>query len=137
MKMEKNKPHQICSEQDNCEYKPGGKFELIYCPRNGKNCKDHLNEINKKYIDSDYYYQNKEYQESIAALNNAFQKTYELNQETCANCARTFRNTIFQTLQNIHVELYDMTNGLFKNKRYNASYVLAENVLNEFKRKGD
>jgi hypothetical protein len=137
MKMDKNKSLQTCSEQDNCEYKAKSKFELINCPRNGKNCKAHLVAINEKYSDSDYYYHNKEYQESILALNNAFNKTFELNQETCASCARVFRDTMIQTLQNIHMELHSMTTGFFKNKRYKDSYILADNVLNDFINKGD
>lgn len=135
--MRKNKTLQTCSQKNDCENKSSGKFELINCPRNGKSCKAHLIAINNKYSDSNYHYHNKEYQESILALNYAFDKTFELNQETCANCARVFRYTIIQTLQNIHLELQSMTTGLFKNKRYKASYILAENVLNEFVNKGD
>lgn len=133
MNTDKNKPQRSFSDQYHYE----SKFELIKCPRDGRNCKNHLIEINKNYYDSDYYYQNKEYQESIEALSNAFNKTFELNEATCAHCARTFRYTIIQTLQNIHIELGNMTNGLFKKNRYKSCYILAENVLNDLKRKKD
>lgn len=137
MNMNKNKPLKSYSEQDTFEHNAESKFELVKCPRNGRNCKHQLIEINKKYSDSDYFYQNKEYQESIEALNIAFNKTFELNEETCANCARTFRYAIIQTLQNIHIELESMTNGLFKKNRYRSSYILAENVLNDFQKLND
>ena len=137
MKMHKNKPRNSFSEQDLNEYKAESKFELIKCPRDGRNCKHHLVEINKKYSDSNFFYQNKEYQESIEALNVAFNKTFELNQETCTNCARTFRYAIIQSLQNIHTELGSMTNGLFKKNRYRSSYILAENVLNDLQKLND
>lgn len=135
--MDKNKPQKSYSEQDLYEHKAESKFELIKCPRNGRNCRIHLNEINKNYSASDYYYQNKEYQESIEALNDAFTKTLELTDETCKGCAETFRYTIIQTLQNIHSELNTLTNGLFKKKRYKMSYILAENVLNDLKNLND
>ena len=112
------------------------KFELISCPLNGKNCKNHLISINRNFIESNIYHKNKEYQQSIEALNNAFTETLELNEETCAKCAETFRFSIIQMLQNIHVELGNTTKGLLKTNRYKSSYILADNVLHSFKNKG-
>ena len=137
MKMTNSRPLKSFSDYETYEREAGNKFELISCPRNGRNCKKHLVAINKDYIESDYYLKNKEYNESIEALNSAFTKTYELKEETCEQCAKTFRYTILQTLQNIHMELYNMSNGLFKSKRYRSSYIFAGNVLNNLKQKGD
>ncbi|HKI89645.1 MAG TPA: hypothetical protein VKA38_11505 [Draconibacterium sp.] len=111
-------------------YNGKSKFELINCPRNGKNCKTHLLEINRNYSDSDYFYQNKEYQESIEALNAAFSKTFELNEDICSNCAKLFRCTIVQSLQNIHLELHKLSTGFFKKNDYKSSYILADSTLN-------
>ena len=137
MKMDKSKPLKSFSKKGVNNHMVENKFELIKCPRNGKNCKMHLVAINQSYNDSDYYYQNKEYEESIEALNSAFNKTFELNEETCTNCARTFRYTIIQTLQSIHMELDNMTNGFFKKNRYKSSYILAGHVLDSLRSKGD
>ena len=125
--MDKNKPQESFAEGTQNEH---SKFELVSCPRNGKNCSKHLITINRNYSDSNLYYQNKEYQQSIEALNNAFNKTFELNESTCVNCARTFRFAIIQSLKSIHLELQDMSTGLFKKNDYKSSFVLADNVLN-------
>ena len=110
------------------------KFELISCLQNGGKCKSHLSAINKNYTESDIYHQNKEYRKSIEALNSAFNKTLELQDASCVNCAEMFRSTIIQSLENIHIELHNMSTGWFKNKRYKLSYILAGNVLKEFKK---
>jgi hypothetical protein len=127
MKMDKNKsPKSVAKNYTNGH----NKFELVSCPRNGKNCSKHLITINKNYSDSNLFHQNKEYHRSIEALNDAFNKTFELNESTCANCARTFRYSIIQSLKNIHLELQDMSSGFFKKNDYKSSFVLADNVLN-------
>lgn len=137
MKMNKNTPKKAFLENDSNKQSVESKFKLISCPRDGKNCKNHLNSINKNYLESDIHFQNKEYLESINALNSAFTKTFELNKETCEQCAKTFRYTIIQTLQSIHSELYDMSNGLFKTNRYKSSYIFAGNILNNLRKQGD
>ena len=109
------------------------KIELVSCPRNGVKCKNHLAAINEDYSESSIYHQNREYQKSIEALNNAFTKTFELKEDTCTKCANMFRSTIIQSLEDIHLELHSMSKGLFKTKRYQSSYILAGNVLNNLK----
>ena len=138
MKMDKNKPQKSFSEYDPYNNREAeNKFELIRCPHDGKNCKNHLTLINKDYTESNFYLQNKEYHESIEALNSAFTKTFKLQEETCAQCAKTFRYTIIQTLQNIQMDLYNMSNGMFKTNRYKSSYIFAGNVLDRLRQNGE
>lgn len=110
------------------------KIELVGCPRGGKSCLEHRSEINKRFQDSSRYHRGKDYQRSIEALQSAFTKTSELQESTCLNCAEFFRSTITQSLENIHDDLHNMSTGLFGTTRYQSSYVMARDVLTEFKK---
>jgi len=137
MKIDKNKPKKSFAPNKANQHNESIKFELISCPLNGKSCKKHLTSINQNYTESDFYHQSKEYQKSIKALNNAFLKTFELREDSCANCAKAFRYAIFETLENIHLELQSFSNGLFKTNQYQSSYILADNILHNLAKKID
>jgi hypothetical protein len=108
------------------------KIELLACPHAGKDCKHHLSLINDRFSESFVSKRNKNFQGSIEALKYAFIKTNELQDSTCMKCAELFRSTITQSLENIHEELHHMSTGIFGRKRYQASYRLAGNVLEDF-----
>lgn len=110
------------------------KIELLGCQRGGTNCVDHRAEINKNFQDSHAFHREKDYRRSIEALQNAFHKTSELEEHSCLRCAEFFRSTITDSLENIHDDLHRISTGLFKKKRFQSSYVMAQNVLNEFKK---
>ncbi len=137
MKTDKKKPKKSFALNNTNLQNEQSKFELVSCPLNGKSCKKHLTFINKNYTESDFYHQSKEYQKSIEALNNAFLKTFELKEDTCAKCAKAFRYAIFETLENIHLELQSFSNGLFKTNQYHSSYILADNILHSLAKKID
>lgn len=109
------------------------KFELVSCPRNGIYCKNILPALNKCYADFDVLYQDKEYNKSIDALKNAYNKTLELPESPCSNCAANFRSAISDSVENIHCELKSMSEGLFSTNRFHSSYEKAEQVLSEIK----
>ena len=109
------------------------KFELVSCPQNGIYCKNILPAMNKYYADFDAFYLNKEYDKSINALKNAYNKTLELPESPCANCAANFRSTISDSVENIHCELKSMSKGLFATNRFQSSCEKAEQVLSEIK----
>ena len=109
------------------------KFEMVSCPKKERNCKNYLKEINNRYLESEIYRENKEYQNSIAALKNAFNYTTELKESPCNKCAEFFQTNIVQSLESIHHEIHKMSVGLFRTKRYNLSYLIAGDVLNELK----
>lgn len=110
------------------------KIELLSCPHTGKDCKDHLSLINQSFSESHIYKQNKNFQGSIEALKNAFEKTNELQDLSCSTCAEFFRSTIALSLENMHDELNEMSTGIFGRKRYQSSYKAAGNVLKEFRK---
>ncbi len=109
------------------------KFELLSCKRKGIKCQNHLLYINKSYIKSDYYLQNKEYFKSVEELDKAFKKTFKLENESCMKCAEMFRTTIIRSLEEIHSELRSMSSGLFRKKQYKSSYIMTGNVLQSLK----
>ena len=119
-------------ELENKDYNKN-KIELLSCKRNGDRCKNHLTLINEEYSTLQTYLPSKEYQKSIEALDKAFHKTFELQEDSCTGCAKMFRSTIIQSLENIHLELREMSKGIFKTKRYQKSYILADNVLRVLK----
>jgi hypothetical protein len=109
------------------------KIELLRCPLDGINCKEHRMVINQEFYASQDYLLNKDYPRSILALKNAFHKTSELEKASCLNCAALFRSTITKSLENIHEDLRFMSTGIFSTKRFNSSLALAGTVLNEMK----
>lgn len=110
------------------------KIELVSCPRGGKNCEKPLSEINRFYMESGDYEQNKEYFQSVEYLKMAFYKTFELQADTCKKCAEMFRGEIINSLEHIRNDLYRSTHGFFRKNRYKGSYSLAEDTLKEFKK---
>ena len=122
-------------ELENKDY-DRNKIELLSCRSNGNRCKNHLALINEEYTTLQTYLPNKEYQKSIEALDKAFHKTFELQEDSCSGCAKMFRSTIIQSLEDIHLELKGMSQGIFKTNRYKASYILVDNVLRGLKQHG-
>lgn len=110
------------------------KFKIVSCPQKGRYCKKYLKEINNKYFESEIYRENKEYQNSIAALKDAFDYTTELKKSPCNKCAELFQTNIIQSLEDMHHEIHKMLVGIFRNKRYHLSYIIAGNVLKELKK---
>ncbi len=111
----------------------GDKIQLVNCPHNCMNCKLILFDINRLFNDSEHYQSSKEYHLSIISLKIAFKKTYEIRELVEQECARVFRFTIMESLENIHQELKRMTNGFFSKSRYKENYQLAKVTLDEFK----
>lgn len=109
------------------------KFELVNCPRQGKNCEEHRSVINNKYYLSEQYRRDKDYQKSIYSLKCAYYKANELTDPPCAKCGEVFRSSIIKSLENIQDELKKMTVGIFKTRRYMSSYIESATVLEELK----
>jgi hypothetical protein len=109
------------------------KIELMVCQAGGQSCKEHLSLINECYLEAGYCHFEKDYLNSIELLKCAFFKTTDLNQDSCVNCAKFFRSTIAQSLENINNELHILTTGLFSKKRYQKCYIASRDVLNEIR----
>jgi len=110
------------------------KIELVSCQRDGNLCKGLLSDINNDLLESGKYRRNKEFTQSIEILKNSFYKTFELQESHCLKCAELFRSVITNSLEEIHKELKGMSTGIFGSKRYQASYILADDVLKDFKK---
>jgi hypothetical protein len=109
------------------------KFEMVKCLREGRDCQEHRLVINRGFNESDIFLINKEYSMSILTLKDAYYKTTELQESSCAQCAELFRCTIRKSLEYIYDDLHRMTKGFFGTKRYQSSYELVCNVLEEIK----
>jgi hypothetical protein len=112
------------------------KIELVSCPLKEMMCKFHLSAVNKSYLQSEKYRKEKDFHMSIETLKSAFNKTTELMEHPCTKCAQLYRSNIIESLENIHGELEEMSKGIFGNKRYQSSYIKADNVLKEFENVG-
>jgi hypothetical protein len=108
------------------------KIQVTKCRPDGISCKSHLNAINNSFLQSSYYYQNKDYRRAIEALESAFEGTVTIQSNTCSKCVNVFRTTIIETLTNYHDELKSMSSGIFRKRRFIQDYELADNVLNAF-----
>lgn len=108
------------------------KIQVVKCKADGINCKDHLAAINNNFLQSSYYYQDKDYRRAIEALESAFEGTITIQSNTCSKCVNLFRTTIIETLTNYHAELKSISTGIFAKKRFRQDYEFAETVLNNF-----
>jgi hypothetical protein len=109
------------------------KFELVSCPIKEKFCKELRPAINKDYLVAQQFYLNKDYQKSIESLKSAYSKTWVLKEHACANCAKLFRVTISQSLENIQNEQHKTSFSLFRSKRYQLDSLQLDPVLKEIK----
>lgn len=107
------------------------KIQLLSCPHECRNCRLVLVDINRLFNESEHYQSSKEYRLSILCLKKAFEKTFEIRERIEQECARLFRFTVIESLENIRHELKKMTSGLFAKSRYKDSYLLAETTLDE------
>lgn len=110
-----------------------GFIEMESCPIEATFCIEPLVLINMKMRISRTRWLNKDYEQAIEELKIAYQKTTEINQNSCLQCARLFRSTITKSMETLHEDLEKMTSGFFKAKRFNSSLKLAASVLKEFK----
>ncbi len=108
-------------------------IELVSCHTDSSICREQRALINHKMLTSRKLWLNKNYLHSIEELKCAFYNTGELNQPSCIQCAKLFRSTITQSMENIHEDLQKMTTGFFSIKHYQSNYELATSVLKEFK----
>lgn len=109
------------------------KFELVSCPLNGKFCKHTRLQMNQKYAESVELRKGKDFDKSIDALENAYNKTLDLPESPCGTCAAFYRSTIVESIENIHKELNGMSKGIFSTNRYQSSCKKAEDLLNGLK----
>lgn len=112
------------------------KFQMVSCPIKGKNCKNHLPEVNNYFLIAKRAKENKEFQVSIEALRKGFYKSCELKDPICLKCAQLFRSSFNQSLEQIHNELGYMSSGFFGKKSFQTNYLQATDILNEFQNVG-
>lgn len=110
-------------------------IHLESCPQNGDNCKAHRAVINDCLKNSFDCLLDSQYEKSINELKTAFEKTLDMEHETCAKCAELFRLRITASLEQIQGELQQMTTGFFKSSRHKPSLEYATTVINELKGK--
>lgn len=125
----------LISSKQNKEKRECGqdKFEMVSCKFNGKFCKEVRSQLNMNYSNAFKYLQYKEFNKSINALEDAFDKTLELQGSSCFSCASFFRSSITESLENIYEDLDNMSRGLFRTNKYQSSCKKAKVVLDEFK----
>lgn len=112
------------------------KIELVNCKLVEKKCTEHIAVVNTRYREFERFHRDKDFQNSIEALKNAFDKTLTIKETSCIKCTELLRSTIIKSLENIHWELEKMSKGIFRATRYQSSYVKVEKVLRECKKIG-
>ena len=110
------------------------KIEVLSCPRKEMICQEQLSVVNMCYVQSEQSMRDKDFHRSIDTLREAFYKTTELVDLPCNKCARLFRSTITESVEDLHNELKKMTSGIFGNKNYQSSLKKSVDVLNEFEK---
>lgn len=111
-------------------------YELVSCPLKDMICKVHHSDINNSFLESEKFRKEEDFINSIETLKIAFDRTIELMNHPCTNCAEHFRSTIVESLENIHNELGKKSNGFFGKKRFKSSYLRSIHLLKEFESKG-
>jgi hypothetical protein len=110
--------------------------ELVSCPLREMICNVHLTAINNNLIESEKLRKEKDFNNSIETLRNAFQKSSELLNHPCTSCAQHFRTKIFESLENIHDELEKKSKGVFNGKKNKLIYNRSKSLLKEFELAG-
>lgn len=110
------------------------KFELASCPDLGTDCTKTLSAINASFLASERYWRDKEYSRAIEELKSAYYATNEITEASCTGCAELFRSTILESLGHIHEDLEKMNKGIYRRKRFQNSYELATETLDEFRK---
>jgi hypothetical protein len=110
--------------------------ELVSCPLREMICNVHLTAINNNLIESENFRKEKDFNNSIETLRSAFQKSTELLNHPCTDCAQHFRSKIFESLESITYELEKRSKGIFSRKKINSSYLKANSLLKEFELAG-
>lgn len=113
------------------------KIEVKSCKKNQMACIIYLPEINRFLKESDIFYRERDFNRSVEALENAYNKTLELHQAECFKCAELFRETIIDTLEVISAELQEMGKGLFSSGRYRMCTLKVNKILKSYKDTGD
>jgi hypothetical protein len=109
------------------------KIQVVKCKPDGISCKDYLAALNNNFLQSSYYYQDKDYRRAIEALESAFEGTVTIQSNSCSKCVNLFRTTIIETLTNYRDELKSISTGIFAKKRFRQDYEFAETVLENFR----
>ena len=109
-------------------------IELVSCPRGGKTCVEHRKIINNKIVTARKHFLDKKFPQSIEELKIAYDKTTELQLKSCLKCAEFYRSSITNTMEYIHDDLKQMSEGFFKSKRHQPSYLLAAETLEDFRK---
>ena len=109
------------------------KIEYTGCNISKKSCLNYLPEINNHFRKSDIFYREKEFDQSLESLEKAYDIAGKIKEPACLNCALFFQATVIQSIKNIHNELENMSKGLFAIRRYQPSYVKADELLKNIK----
>jgi len=110
------------------------KIELVGDVSLSPKCETHLSMVNESFHKSDLYRRDKDFYRAIEILKVAYIKTFELTDSASIKVGEFFRFTIFESLEIIHDELESLSNGFFSRKRFQSSYSMAGNVLEELKK---
>jgi len=116
------------------DYLNGGqdKIELIGCKQVFKSCDSVISAINESYKEVEQFRYDKDFFRAINTLKDSFYKTFEIQEKSCQGCSNILRSVISDSLENIHDELKSMSTGIFRTKRFQPSYLLAQETLMEF-----
>lgn len=103
-------------------YHKEDKFTLVSCNINNSHCHYVLKDINRLYAESELARINNEYLRSVDFLQEAYNKTRELNESSCIKCVNLFQSNINQTLKIMKDELNKMSHGLLGSRNYQLAY---------------
>ncbi len=109
------------------------KFEYTGCNVSKKSCLNYLPKINNCFRKSDIFYTDKEFDQSLESLEKAYVIARKIKEPACLNCALFFKATVIQSIKNIYNELGNMSKGLFAIRRYQPSFVKADELLKNIK----
>ena len=121
------------ARKNDAEINKGNKFKFISCSVQGIFCKDVLPEINKLYAEAELARINREYQKSTDLLQMAYLKTLGLKESTCSTCVDFFQSCITSTMEEMQEEVYEMSVGFLRKKRYEIVYERIRSFIQKMK----
>lgn len=109
------------------------KIELVSSISLSRKCEKHLSMVNESFHESDFFRRDKDFNRAIEVLKKAYIATFDLTGSDDLKFGEFFRSTIIESVESIHFELRHLSMGLIKRKRFQSSYQMTGNVLNELK----
>jgi hypothetical protein len=110
-------------------------IKLESCPDGGELCKMQMLFMNQHLLEAHKFLENKDYIRAVESIKISFNSTFDLKEQKCKACTDLFRETIFDSLNQVISDLKGITTGIFARKNLKPDLTAAQLLLQEMQEK--